>query len=447
MLSTIVGRSFTRRRRRKLLGVVAVSLGITATTAVATIALEVGDKVNRELRSFGANISVAPAADSLPVSVGGVDYRPAGAGAFLAEADLVKLKRIFWRNNIVAFAPFLYLPITVKGRRLVLTGTWFEQALQVDKSEVFPTGSKKLHPAWKVQGQWPNDGDADGCLVGRRLASSLGVKPGQVLTIENVEAPLLPQRPAHAWLKPATAPSIKQRVRSSVEFPVRGILETGGPEEDQLLAPLRAVQKLAGLEGKVRRVEVSALTKPEDNFARSEPSKLSPKDFDRWYCSSYLRSIAYQIQQAIPGAEAKPVFQVAETEGKILNHVGLLMGILVAAALTTSALAVASTMLATVLERRAEIGLFKSLGATNSRVATIFILEAFVVGLVGGVAGYVAGSLLARRLAVALFGLPASIHWVIFPAAVTLALLVALLGSALPLGRGLKISPARVLRN
>ena len=103
MLLRIISRSFVRRRRRKLLSLTAVALGIAVATAVATIALDVGDGVGRELRSFGANISLAPAADGLPISVGGADYRPAGSGAFLAESELVKLKRIFWRNNILAF--------------------------------------------------------------------------------------------------------------------------------------------------------------------------------------------------------------------------------------------------------------------------------------------------------------------------------------------------------
>lgn len=458
MLSRIVGRSLTRRRRRKLLSVLAVALGIAVATTVGSMALDVGDKVSRELRSFGANISVAPAADGLSVAVGGVDYRPAGAGAFLAECDLLKLKKIFWRNNIMAFAPLLYVPVTMRGRRAVLMGSWFEKQLQVDKTELFRTGLRQLHPAWKVQGQWPADDDPAGCLVGHRLAARLSVQVGQTLTIETLEA----RRDAAPVAAAGACPPCRDRqgVRPVVastgwggaspaplEFTVRGILETGGPEEDQVFAPLAAVQKLAGLEGKVRRVEVSALTKPEDAFARADLTKLSPAEFDRWYCTPYVSAIAYQIQQAIPGAEAKPVRQVAETEGKIIKRVGVLMWLLAAAALLTAALAVASMMLATVLERRAEIGLFKSLGATNARVASIFLLEALVLGLAGGASGYVAGSLLARRLARAVFGVPAGVHWVIFPACLGLALGVTLLGSALPLAQALKISPTLVLRD
>jgi putative ABC transport system permease protein len=426
MLIRILRGSLMRRKRRKLLSLLAVTLGVAVATAVATISLDVGDKVNRELRSFGANISVTPAADSLAVAVGGVDYRPAGAGAYLPEDDLAKLRLIFWRNNIMAFAPLLEVPVTARGRRVTLVGSWFSKNLQVAKGDTFRTGLEELHPTWKVQGCWPAENDPTqpvACLVGRRLAESTGIQPGQKISLTG---------------------GASSRV---VNWSVSGILETGGTEDGQILAPLAAVQKLAGLEGKVRRVEVSALTKPADAFARADVTKLSAKEFDRWYCTPYVSSIAYQIQQAIPGSEAKPVYRVAETEGKILDRVGMLMEILAAAALATAALAVASMMLATVLERRAEIGLLKSLGSTNARVATLFLMEAGTVGVAGGAAGYFLGSVLARQLARQVFGAPVSFHWIFLPAALALALLVTLAGSAWPLGRGLKVSPALVLRN
>ncbi len=184
MLVRTIGRSLTRQRRRKLLSLGAVALGMTVATAVTTIALDVGDKVNRELRSFGANIAVTPAADSLTVAVGGVDYRPAGAGAFLAEDSLPKLKKIFWRNNILAFVPYLSVPATVRGRRVTLTGTWFEKKIQVDPSEVFSTGLDKMHPAWRVRGRWPKPDDEMGCLIGRRVAEAFKIEPGQTLKVE-----------------------------------------------------------------------------------------------------------------------------------------------------------------------------------------------------------------------------------------------------------------------
>ena len=425
MLVRILLESLARRRRRKALSALAVALGIAAATTVGTLSLDIGDRISRELRSYGANLSITPAADSLTISVGGVDYRPAGSGAFIPEDDLVKLKRIFWRNNIVAFTPFLYVPAKVDGQSAVLIGTWFERVLQVDKSETFATGLEKLHPVWKVEGEWPGDPDVAGVLVGRRLAARLSLRPGSAITVTLAEP-----SPSHG----------------TAQLGVRGVLETGGAEDDQVLAPLATVQHLAGLEGKVRRVEVSALTKPEDARARADVSKLSAEEFDRWYCTPYVSSIAYQIQQAIPEAQAKPIYQVADAEGKILNRVGMLMGVLALAALVTSGLAVASMMLASVLERRGEIGLFKSLGATDARVATVLLLEAGVLGLVGGIAGYLLGSVLAWRLARAVFGISIGVHLVMLPLCLALALLVTLAASAFPLRQALRVSPAVALR-
>ena len=406
---------------------VAVSLGIAVATTLATMAVDVGDKVNRELRSVGANIVVRPAADGFPISLGGVDFRPAGAGAYLREADLIKLKRIFWRNNIVAFAPFVYVPARVRGRRFVLIGTWFDHSLAISPSESFTTGARQLYPAWKMKGNWPSAADPSGCLIGSQLARELGLKPGDNVSVE-VNGAAGSTLPEAALL-------------------VRGIVETGGVEDQEIIAPLATVQQLSGLEGKVRRVELSALTKPDDQLARMPVDRMSSDQFERWSCSNYASTVAYQIQQAIPGSSAKPVYRVLETEGRIMNRVGLLMALLAAAALLTAALAVASMMLASVLERRAEIGLLKALGATDARVAAIFLGEASVVGLMGGLAGYALGSMLAERLAWTVFGTGVSIHWVILPGALVLALAVTLIGSAVPLGRGLRASAAMALRN
>src|SRR2546430_16140500 len=89
------------------------ALGMGVATATLSVALEVGDRLAREFRSLGANLLVTPKADSLPLEIGGVDYRPVNAGAYLPESDLFKLRTIFWRNNIVALPPALELTASI----------------------------------------------------------------------------------------------------------------------------------------------------------------------------------------------------------------------------------------------------------------------------------------------------------------------------------------------
>src|SRR6201998_2229165 len=111
MFLRLVADSFGRRPRHKLLTGAALALGMGVATAALSVALDVGERLAKGFRHLGANLLVTPQADSLPLEIGGVDYRPVNAGAYLPEADLGKLKTIFWRFNIMAFAPILEVPI------------------------------------------------------------------------------------------------------------------------------------------------------------------------------------------------------------------------------------------------------------------------------------------------------------------------------------------------
>src|ERR1700675_2456070 len=101
MFLRLVADSFRRRPRHKLLTGAALALGMAVATAALSVSLDVGDRLSHEFRSLGANLLVTPQADSLPLEIGGVDYRP--------ESDLPKIKSVFWHNNITAFAPTLEL--------------------------------------------------------------------------------------------------------------------------------------------------------------------------------------------------------------------------------------------------------------------------------------------------------------------------------------------------
>src|ERR1700755_2310950 len=113
MFLRLVADSFTRRPRRKLVTMAALALGMAVATASLSVSLDVGDRLSQEFRSLGANLLVTPQADSLPLEIGGVDYRPVNAGPYLPESDLPKIKTVFWHNNIIAVAPMLEIPIIV----------------------------------------------------------------------------------------------------------------------------------------------------------------------------------------------------------------------------------------------------------------------------------------------------------------------------------------------
>ena len=153
----------------------------------------------------------------------------------------------------------------------------------------------------------------------------------------------------------------------------------------------------------MRRIYVSAVTKPEDAFARRDPKSMSPEMYDRWYCSPYAQSIAFQLQEAIPHSHAEQIRQVAQNEGTVLSRIQGLMLLITLAALLASALAVSASMATAVMERRGEVGLMKALGAGNLAVAVLFFAEATLLALLAGAAGFAGGALLARQIGHSIF--------------------------------------------
>src|SRR5271165_5615962 len=148
MFLRIVSDSFARKPRRKILTAAALALGMAVATATLEVALDVGDRLAGEFRSLGANLLVTPASDSLPLEIGGVDYRPVNSGAYLPESDLPKLKTIFWHNNIVAFAPMLEMPAQYLDERkgdadssryvkVDIIGTWSNHSVEEPDGSAF----------------------------------------------------------------------------------------------------------------------------------------------------------------------------------------------------------------------------------------------------------------------------------------------------------------------
>lgn len=418
MFGRLVFESFRRQRRRKLLAGIAVALGVAVATAMIAVATNIGDKINQELRSYGANLLITPQADTLDVEIGGVDLKPPSDGAFLREADVLRIKGTFWKNNIVGFAPMLpvraNLAAGAQTQSVELVGTYFAKQLAYER-ESFITGVRTTNPWWKVSGAWPSDDSSD-VLLGQTLAEKLGRKPGDSIEING--------QARH----------------------VTGILTTGGAEDGQVVAPLHVAQEILGRPGAVRRVYVSALTKPQDALALRDPKTMSPAMLERWSCSPYVQSIAYVLQQSLPHARVEPIRQVASTEGTVLERIKGLMLLITLAALLASALAVSAAMATAIFERRNEIGLMKALGAANITVASVFFAEAVLLALMGGIVGFFGGGLLAREIGRSIFNSQINVEPVLFPVILGIATLVTFAGSAAAILRAMRFDPVYALK-
>jgi putative ABC transport system permease protein len=417
MFARLLFESFRRQRRRKAFALLAIALGMSISTAMISLATDVGDKMNQELRTQNANLLITPTAESLDVNIGGVSLKPASEGSFLRESDLPKMKQTFWGHNILGFAPFLSAPQAVRlnnGMAADLIGTYFAKEVR-NHDEAFITGVRTVNKFWQVQGEWPDDNSND-VLVGSSLARKAGLRIGDTLAA------------AGGQLK------------------ISGIVTTGGPEDEAIVAPLAIVQAILHRPNQVQRAVVSALTKPEDDFGRRNPDGMSPAMRERWYCSPYANSIAQRIADALPNVHVEQIRQIEQNQGRVLSRISGLMLLLTIAALVASALAVSAVMAATIIERRQEVGLMKSLGAGNGLVASLFLTEAGVLALAGGVLGFLAGAVVAHRIGQSIFGSSITVHPVVLAVVIFTALIVTFAGSTGAVRKAMSFDPALVLR-
>jgi putative ABC transport system permease protein len=417
--------ALARQRRRLFMVALTIALGVSLTTAMLNVMLDVGDKVNRELKAYGANITVTPRAASVVKDLYGVEAAAGGFGQYLQEADLGKIKTIFWAKNIVTFAPSLVTDaVGPDGQTIPVVGTWFDRELPLPTGDTAATGIKGLKSWWAVEGNWVADTDSQGAMVGSLMAGKLGLRPGDTLTVRLGSGQQLER------------------------LTVTGVFNSGGAEDAQIFVPLQKVQQALHLEGKVGKVEVSAITTPENELARKaaqNPKNLSLKEWETWYCTAYVSSISYQIEEVVGGARAKPVRQVAESEGAILQKTQLLMLLITVLSLAGSALGISNLLSASVMERSKEIGLLKALGATDGAVALLVLVETLLTGTAGGIAGYFAGLGFAQIIGWSVFGSAVAAKGMVIPLVMMLVVLVTLAGSLPAMRMLFTLRPAEVL--
>ena len=184
MFFRIVSDSFARKPRRKVLTAAALALGMAVATATLEVALDVGDRLAREFRSLGANLLVTPASDTLPLEIGGVDYRPVDAGAYLPDRRPRQIEDNFLAQQ---YRGICAVSGCSRGNQLgrthgadtreELIGTWYSHTVDVPDGSKFVTGVSATDPWWHVDGRWFSDGSEE-AVAGAGLAQRLGLHPG-----------------------------------------------------------------------------------------------------------------------------------------------------------------------------------------------------------------------------------------------------------------------------
>ena len=426
MFCRMIGKAFVRQWKKMAMIAFTIALGASLATAMLSVMLDVGDKINQELKAYGANITVVPKDTSVINELYDVNDENI-SGTYLAEDELGKIKTIFWAFNIVDYAPFISTDVVLADNsEVTVTGTWFNHHLDLPTGEELDAGVSSLRSWWDItDGQWIDEQNLTAenvAMVGAALAEKKGISVGDSLDVKGTA--------------------------KSLTLTVVGIFDAGGEEDDLIFVPVDIAQALGDLDGKIDSIEVSALTTPDNELAERaarDPSSLSVSQYETWYCTAYVSSICYQIEEVITDSVASAVRQVAASEGEILEKTQLLMILITILSMIGAALGICNLVTASVMERSQEIGLMKAIGAHNPAITGLVITEIMCTAIIGGIVGFFAGFGFAQIIGQTVFSSTISMRPMVIPLVAVLVVIVTLIGCIPAIRMLLGLRPTEVL--
>ena len=386
MFWRIIRRLLGANRGRLLVILLALGAGATITAALLNLQVDANRRLTAEFRAFGANVVIAPSASG--TSGESRQFLYDSLFADLAEGmDSSSIPKAEFLYGIVDAAKIpadknqKAGPIT----KIILAGF----AYSGNRAE------QVLAPALIAAERRKSPGKTPQCEIGTRAATSLQVTEGDTLAL--------------------TDDAREISCRAEV------LATAGGAEDSQIFLELRAAQTLLDQPGRISLVQLSVPGTPQQ-------------------IDNYLRSL-----HRLPGADVRPIRQFTEGEAKIYNRISGILSATVALVLVLTALCVMAAMTNVAMERRNDVGLMKAIGGATRRVLRLFLAEAALLGLTGGVLGGAVGLLVSMWLGKAVFGIAARPRLIVYPVAVALTIIVAIAG-AFPLRRLANIRPAAVFR-
>ncbi len=404
MFWRMVASSILRRRSRVLIAVLAVAIGATTLSGLATIAIDVPAQMAREVRSYGANLVVSPAEDATSLS----------------EESLESISDLITPGTLVGSAVFEYRTLLVNDQPFVSAGTDLQAV-------------RAMNPSWYVEGGWPSQPNE--VLIGEEIADTIGAHPGDRIQVaalrDNTGAHSAEGESQGAQSTPTLSEAQQAGTTSStgasstanLELTVAGILKTGGNEDSYMY---------------MAAPDMSAFTGASFTPSIAEYSIAIE--------AGALHALADTIETRVPAVNAQAVKRLTTSDSGVLGMLRSLLAIITGIVLALTMIGVSTTMVAIVAERRTEIGLRKALGASSRSITMEFIGESLLLGLIGGVLGVALGYGLAVAISLNVFHRSFSLSPLIALITVLASLAIAVLACLPPVRRAAAVDPALVLR-
>jgi putative ABC transport system permease protein len=395
-LRTLVWREIFERKSQLVTSFLAILLGITVIVSIKNITVYSEKAVAREMDSLGANILVLPKSATLQ------NYYAADLQGDTIPEEYVGQLAMSSLEGLDNLSPKLSVPVDIQGHSFTLTGILPKSEFQAKAAWAgagifsrpagcgamptlpFAEGDKKTLVRQRVI----DDLASDEALVGADVVAALSLKEGDRLTI------------------------------LGQDFKVTAVLpQTGTVDDSRVFAHLHRVQEMAGKGPVVNAIEIVGC------------------------CQEISNGLVQKINSLLPEAKVVTVTQIAESQIKMNHMMSRLSLIFLVIILFVGGAGIANYMYSNVFERRREIGTLMALGANSRLILRIFLLKALLLGLAGGVGGYLLGSLLAVTMGPRLAGVPVLPMPLLAIWAVLISVGLALVASFFPAWRAARLDP------
>lgn len=395
-LRTLVWREIFERKSQLATSFLAILLGITVIVSIKNITVYSEKAVAREMDSLGANILVLPKSATLQ------NYYAADMQGDTIPEEYVSQLTMSSLQGLDNLSPKLSVPVDIQGRTFTLTGILPKSEFQAKAawggvgifSRPVGCGSMPTLPFAEgdaktlVRQRVIDNLESNEVLVGADVASALSLKEGSDLTV------------------------------MGQAFKVTAVLpQTGTVDDSRVFAHLHRVQDMAGKGPVVNAIEIVGC------------------------CQEISNGLVQKINTLLPDAKVVTITQIADAQIKMNHMMSRLSLIFLVIILFVGGAGIANYMYANVFERRREIGTLMALGANSSLILRIFLLKALLLGLVGGVGGYLLGSALAMTMGPKLAGVPVLPMPLLALWAVLISVGLTLVASFFPAWRASRLDP------
>lgn len=351
LIDIVIG-SLRRRKGRMAFIVIGLAVGVGTVVALRSLTATMEQEIGAQLDQYGANIVIVPKASSQDLSYGGVTL---SAATFdlrqLKDEDIARIKSIKYANRLSLIAPKLLGAVEIDGQKFLLSGAQLDQEV-------------RMKQWWQITGRIPKG--ADELLVGYEAAQKLGV----------IEAAIPGQDGAshanHASVKkPELKPLRTQLAFGGEQFRIVGVVQETGAQDDQMVfASLSTAQRVLHKPGELSLIEVSALCQ-----------------------GCPIDDIVAQLSAALPDAKVSALQQAVRARLQTVERLSRFSTALSVVMLLIGFVMVFITMTNSVVERTREVGVLRALGFRKSHIVRIFMIEAALISLLGGLLGWAVGAL------------------------------------------------------